>query len=78
MYRSATSELRVRGHQLSWTDTDWPTASDWVRPLGLGAWAAALVGSSLARIGSSDDRSGFVTGQPYDAAVDVAAERPLW
>jgi hypothetical protein len=22
MYRSATSELRVRGHQLSWTDTD--------------------------------------------------------
>ena len=22
MYRCATSELRVRGHQLSWTDTD--------------------------------------------------------
>ena len=23
------------GHQLSWTDTDWPTASDWVLPFDL-------------------------------------------
>jgi len=36
-----------------------------------------LAGSSLARTGSSDDRSGFVTGQPYDATISAATERPL-
>lgn len=53
------------------------SGADWVRPLGLGRLSGGSGRKQHARIGSSDDRSGFVTGQRYNAAVAVAAERPL-
>jgi hypothetical protein len=56
---------------------DQRAAPDWVQPFRLGVGAAALAGSSLAAVASSDDRSGPATGQPDDPAVSAAAERPL-
>jgi hypothetical protein len=52
-------------------------AADRVRPLGLGAWAARFATCGLTRVGTTDDRSASMTGQPSDAAGMAAAARPL-